>query len=598
MRDRLRLVRNEHYWDRAHVALGSMDILAATSLTTLVNLYFGGEADWVPDVPASLVARAPRASIRPTCRIRAVPRHLLLPGQHEAPDAPEREDPRRALARARPEEDRRDRARAAARRRRSASSRPGIDGWMSAVREDHDPVRARARSSRRGCASSGSPSSRRSSSSTTRTSCTRRSPSSSQLYVEGATSASPAASRGRTGPPRARRSRTSTTRSHAASWLADYADPATFLDVFTTRLRQQPDRLLRPALRRTWSSDEAREASSDAARMTVLADAERLPDRVAPDHPDLPLRHLQPREARRRRLPRERARRPLPEVPPAARPDDHGDHARSHGPPASPRCSPAPRPCATARPLLALPAAAVGLGRRDARPRLHGHVRADAHRPGRPVRRRGRHRSRDPREADPPVRPRPRRRSRSGPTRSDRSSAETSGPRSRCATSRSTRSSRQGCPGPRSSASSRSCSRSSPASRPGCSRRRAAGPPTARSWPSPSLGLALPNFVVAALLLIPFSFGLGWLPAGRLGLAGGTSCSPPSRSRRPVAAAIARLVRSRDDRAARARLRPHGAREGPLPRARAVRPRAPARAPARRRLPRAGRRRGAHRARS
>ena len=55
VRDRLHLVRNEHYWDRGNVALASMDILAATSLTTLVNLFFAGEVDWVTDVPTSLV---------------------------------------------------------------------------------------------------------------------------------------------------------------------------------------------------------------------------------------------------------------------------------------------------------------------------------------------------------------------------------------------------------------------------------------------------------------------------------------------------------------------------------------------------------------
>jgi oligopeptide transport system substrate-binding protein len=60
VRDRLHLVRNEHYWDRAHVALSSMDVLAATSLTTLVNLYLAGEVDWVTDVPMSLVGAIAR----------------------------------------------------------------------------------------------------------------------------------------------------------------------------------------------------------------------------------------------------------------------------------------------------------------------------------------------------------------------------------------------------------------------------------------------------------------------------------------------------------------------------------------------------------
>jgi oligopeptide transport system permease protein len=57
------------------------------------------------------------------------------------------------------------------------------------------------------------------------------------------------------------------------------------------------------------------------------------------------------------------------------------------------------------------------------------------------------------------------------------------------------------------------------------------------------VGLALPNFVIAALLLIPFAFRLGWLPAAG---SGGVRhlVLPAIALAAPTAAAIARLVRA------------------------------------------------------
>jgi oligopeptide transport system permease protein len=57
------------------------------------------------------------------------------------------------------------------------------------------------------------------------------------------------------------------------------------------------------------------------------------------------------------------------------------------------------------------------------------------------------------------------------------------------------------------------------------------------------LGLALPNFVVAALLLIPFAFELGWLPAAGWG-SPRHLVLPAVALAAPTAAAIARLVRA------------------------------------------------------
>jgi oligopeptide transport system substrate-binding protein len=55
VRDRVRLARNEHYWDAARVGLATFDILALDQPNTLVNLYFHGDIDWLTDVPPALL---------------------------------------------------------------------------------------------------------------------------------------------------------------------------------------------------------------------------------------------------------------------------------------------------------------------------------------------------------------------------------------------------------------------------------------------------------------------------------------------------------------------------------------------------------------
>lgn len=63
VRDRIRLARNEHYWDVAHVGLRTMEILALDQPNTLVNLYEHGAVDWLTDVPPAplraLLAKRP-----------------------------------------------------------------------------------------------------------------------------------------------------------------------------------------------------------------------------------------------------------------------------------------------------------------------------------------------------------------------------------------------------------------------------------------------------------------------------------------------------------------------------------------------------------
>lgn len=54
LRDRIRLARNERYWDAAHVRLASIDALAANGATTQLNLLLTGDADWIVKPPPAL----------------------------------------------------------------------------------------------------------------------------------------------------------------------------------------------------------------------------------------------------------------------------------------------------------------------------------------------------------------------------------------------------------------------------------------------------------------------------------------------------------------------------------------------------------------
>ncbi len=56
MRDRVRMVKNEHYWDRDHVAINTVDVLATESAATALNMYLTGAVDWIPSVPPIVVA--------------------------------------------------------------------------------------------------------------------------------------------------------------------------------------------------------------------------------------------------------------------------------------------------------------------------------------------------------------------------------------------------------------------------------------------------------------------------------------------------------------------------------------------------------------
>ncbi len=51
LRDRVRMIRNEDYWDRKNVHLAIVDALSVDSITTMLNLYLTGQADWIEYVP-------------------------------------------------------------------------------------------------------------------------------------------------------------------------------------------------------------------------------------------------------------------------------------------------------------------------------------------------------------------------------------------------------------------------------------------------------------------------------------------------------------------------------------------------------------------
>ncbi len=56
MNDRIRLVRNDRYWGRDRVRLGTIDVLAIENATTALNLYLSGQVDWLPATyPSDLV---------------------------------------------------------------------------------------------------------------------------------------------------------------------------------------------------------------------------------------------------------------------------------------------------------------------------------------------------------------------------------------------------------------------------------------------------------------------------------------------------------------------------------------------------------------
>lgn len=68
IRDRIRLEKNPCYWDRDQVRLNTVDVLAVESAVTGLNLYLTGSSDWIPSVPNEIVPdllRSGRSDFRP-----------------------------------------------------------------------------------------------------------------------------------------------------------------------------------------------------------------------------------------------------------------------------------------------------------------------------------------------------------------------------------------------------------------------------------------------------------------------------------------------------------------------------------------------------
>jgi oligopeptide transport system substrate-binding protein len=57
IRDRLRLVKNERYWDAASVKLNVIDALAVKGETTSLNMYLNGQIDWSTQIPLNIIPK-------------------------------------------------------------------------------------------------------------------------------------------------------------------------------------------------------------------------------------------------------------------------------------------------------------------------------------------------------------------------------------------------------------------------------------------------------------------------------------------------------------------------------------------------------------
>ncbi|HEX2476108.1 MAG TPA: peptide ABC transporter substrate-binding protein [Lacipirellulaceae bacterium] len=65
LRDRIRLERNEHYWDNENVRSNVVDALSVDNRTTALNLYMTGMVDWVPVPPAEVLREVLKRSPPP-----------------------------------------------------------------------------------------------------------------------------------------------------------------------------------------------------------------------------------------------------------------------------------------------------------------------------------------------------------------------------------------------------------------------------------------------------------------------------------------------------------------------------------------------------
>ena len=57
IRDRIRMVKNEHYWDKDRVKVNIIDAMAIKGETTSFNRYHNGQVDWATQMPINLIPK-------------------------------------------------------------------------------------------------------------------------------------------------------------------------------------------------------------------------------------------------------------------------------------------------------------------------------------------------------------------------------------------------------------------------------------------------------------------------------------------------------------------------------------------------------------
>lgn len=143
IRDRTRLVKNERYWNRDAVHLETVDVLAVEKVTTGLNLYLTGEADWNHDVPPPalrelLRADPPRKDLNPQPMLNSY-FYLLNTSRRPLDDIRVRQ----ALSLALDREEITTRILAAGEQPALSLVPPGLPGYDPPQTNPYDPERAR-----------------------------------------------------------------------------------------------------------------------------------------------------------------------------------------------------------------------------------------------------------------------------------------------------------------------------------------------------------------------------------------------------------------------------------------------------------------------
>ncbi len=142
-RDRIRLIKNERYWNRDNVRLETIDALSVEKTTTSLNMYMLGDVDWIQEPPANLMRKLmesdpPRDDFSPAQQF-GVYFYKINVDRGALGDRSVRQALSLAL-------DRRDIIRTAVRGPQEPAFSlvpPGVNGYVSATCPPADPERAR-----------------------------------------------------------------------------------------------------------------------------------------------------------------------------------------------------------------------------------------------------------------------------------------------------------------------------------------------------------------------------------------------------------------------------------------------------------------------